>query len=232
MRRDVRGATRPTMTSPRFPDAAAFLRTPPLFAEASEAGLGRLAQAARPLTLPPGRVLFERGDAPDAAYVVVSGRLSVGVREPDGREVHFAELGPGAVLGEAAVIDGGPRTATVTALGTARLFRLPGPSLLSVLGDEPRLALALLRDVVAKLRRADDQIEERSAMPLAERLARFLLASEDPLRMTQAQLAERMGVSREAVNRQLAALAREGTVALGRGQVTILRPAALEDALV
>ena len=219
------------MTAPGFPDAAAFLRTPPLFAEASESGLTRLAEAARPLTLPRGRVLFERGDEPDAAYVVVSGRLAVGVREPDGLEVHFADLGPGAMLGEAAVIDGGPRTATVTAISDARLFRLPKQALLDLLGEEPALALALLRDVVAKLRRADDQIEERSALPLAARLARFLLATGGTIHMTQSQLAERMGVSREAVNRQLAALSREGIVTASRGRITVLHPEALRDAL-
>ena len=212
-----------------FPDAAAFLRAPPLFAEASEAGLARLSRAARPLVLAKDRVLFERGDTPDAAYVVVSGRLSVGVREPDGQEVHFAELGAGAVLGEAAVIDGGPRTATVTAVSQTRLFRLPGHVLLDVLAEEPALALALLRDVVGKLRRADDQIEERSALPLSERLARLLAgASENGVvTMTQAQLAERLGSSREAVNRQLAALARTGAVRLGRGKINVLRPDAL-----
>ena len=218
------------MASSGFPDAAAFLRTPPLFAEASEDGLARLARAARPLSLPRGRTLFERGDAPDAAYVVVSGRLAVGVSEPSGQEIHFAELGPTAVLGEAAVIDGGPRTATVTAVTDARLFRLPGPALLSVVAEEPALALALLRDVVAKLRRADASIEERSALPLADRLARFLAASGGVVAMTQADLAERLGASREAVNRQLAPLVRAGTVRVGRGRIDVLRPQALDEA--
>ena len=210
-------------------ETAAFLASRPLFAAMSERGRLRLARAARRQTLPEGRVLFERGDAADAAYVVLSGRLAIGVREPDGQEVHFAELGPGAVLGEAAVIDGGPRTASVRAARDAQLLRLPASAFLDAVREEPDLAFALLRDVVAKLRLADGQIEERSALPLAARVARFLLAADGPVTMTQAEMAERLGASREAVNRQLARLAGAGAIRRTRGRVEVTDAALLHE---
>lgn len=168
-----------------------FLRESPAFAPLGEAGLACLAHAARSVALEPGQMLFSQGEPAADAYVVAEGAVAVGVTGEDGRETHFADLGLGAVFGEAAVIDGGPRTAGVTARERSRLLRLPGPVLLTLLAEEPGFALALMRDLVAKLRAADAQIEDRSHLPLGARLAKFLAAGPEELRMTQAQIAER-----------------------------------------
>ncbi|MBB4658151.1 Crp/Fnr family transcriptional regulator [Parvularcula dongshanensis] len=203
------------------PDVLAFLRRRELFAELTEAGLARLADAARPLTLVPGQILFCQDETADAAYVIREGTIAVGTVDGSGREVHFADLQAGAVFGEVGLIDGGPRTATATAATRASLLRLPGFVFLDVARTEWGFALALMRDLVAKLRAADTYIEDKSALLLPARLAKFLLAADGPIRLTQAQIAERMGTSREAVNRQLRAFEVEGTVELGRGRVLV-----------
>ena len=205
-----------------------------LFAAAGEAALARLAGAAHRLSLAPGQLVFGHGEDPDAAYVVETGTVSVSVVDENGQETHLADLGPGAVFGELAVLDGGPRTADVTASGPACVWRLPGEVFLAAVREDPDFALSLLRDLVAKMRVTDVEIENRRALPLGARVAKFLLTGGGApdgeaatLRMTQAQIADRLAASREAVNRHLRGLEEEGVVALGRGRVTVKDAAAL-----
>ena len=204
-----------------------LLATHPLFGILSEAARGRITAGSRLVDLGVGEALFDQGDPSREVYVVAEGRVAVGTMGEAGQMVHFADLGPGAVLGEFAVIDGAPRSAGAEAVTPARLLLLSGERVLEALRDEPGFALALLRDLTAKMRAADVQIEERSTLSLEERLARFLRAnaSDGVVSMTQAQIADRLGVSREATNRHLRALEAAGDIALRRGTVTLIRAA-------
>ena len=204
-------------------DIASALVARPLFAGLSEAGLARLAEAARAIPLAKGQILFAQGDPSDAAYVVAHGTMAVATVNGDGQVTHFADLAPGAVFGELAVIDGGPRTAGISAVTDALVLRLPGEVLVALVADEPSFALNLMRDVIAKLRATDHRLEDRSVMSLEDRLAKFLQQAKagTTVRLTQAQIADRLGVSREAVNRRLRALEEAGAVTLGRGRVVI-----------
>ena len=212
-------------------DAAALLMAArPPFDALSAKGRKRLAEAATPLALPKGRSLFDQGDPSDAVYAVTGGAVAVRTVGEGGQETHLAELRPGSVFGEMAVLDGGPRTAGVVATADSHLLRLPGAVFLAVASEEPGFALALARDVVAKLRAADLQIEDRSVLGLEARLAKFLLANRDAegwVRLTQAGIAERVGVTREAVNRRMRAWEEAGALSLRRGRVRVLDEGAL-----
>lgn len=210
-------------------DIAAILGTRSLFAVLPADKIENLARVARLQSLAKGQSLFEQGDPSDAVYVVVDGQIAVGTVGEDGQETHFADLPPGAVFGEMAVIDGGPRTAGITAMAQARVLRLPGDVFVAALSSEPAFALSMLRDLIGKLRATDIRLEDRSVLSLEERLAKFLgqAAVGDTVRLTQAQIAERLGVSREAVNRRLKALEDLGAIALARGRVTVLDAARL-----
>lgn len=215
--------TRPEMTVRAANDLLAAHR---LFGLLSEAARGRVMAGSRMVALAPGEALFAHGDPSREVYVVAEGRVAVGTVGDAGQLVHFADLGPGALLGEFAVIDGAPRSASAEAVTRARLLKLGGERVLDALRDEPGFALALLRDLTAKMRAADGQIEDRGTLGLDERLAKFLRAnaSDGVIALTQAQIAERLGVSREAANRRLRAMEAGGHIVLGRGSVTLLRP--------
>ena len=158
--------------------------------------------------------------------MLLEGAVAIGTVSEEGQETRFADLGPGALFGEFAAIDEGPRTAGATATADARLWRLPTAAFREALTDVPGFAAALLRVIVAKLREADVELEDRRVLSLEARLAKFLRAhgSDGTLEMTQAQIADRLGVTREAVNRRLRALEGAGVIALRRGRVAITAP--------
>lgn len=207
------------------PETVDLLTTHRLFGLLSEAARRRMTAGSRLVDLAPGEALFAHGDPSREVYVVAEGRVAVGTVGGAGQMVHFADLGPGALLGEFAVIDGAPRSAGAEAVTRARLLKLAGERVLDALRDEPGFALALLRDLTAKMRAADGQAEDRGTLGLEERLTKFLRsnASDRVIALTQAQIADRLGVSREAVNRHLRTMEAEGRIALGRGAVTLLR---------
>ena len=126
-------------------EQAALLREVPLFASLPDARLRELAALARPVSLPAGVVLFERGDPGDALYVIRHGRLEVVV---DGEVVR--EAGRGEVLGELALLTGEPRNATVRARRDAELYAVRRADLDVLLAD-PGSARALVRHLAARI---------------------------------------------------------------------------------
>lgn len=123
----------------------------PLFAGCSSRDLGHLARAADEVTLEQGAVLTRQGEIGREAFVLLDGRAEV---QRDGSVV--AELGPGAVIGELALLDGGPRTATVVASTDVDLLVLTRPAFNAVLDEIPTLAHQLLVALAHRLRAAED----------------------------------------------------------------------------
>ena len=126
-------------------EQAALLREVPLFASLPDTRLHELAALARPVSLPAGAVLFERGAPGDALYVIRHGRLEVVV---DGEVVR--EAGRGEVLGELALLTGEPRNATVRARRDAELYAVHRADLDVLLAD-PGSARALVRHLAARI---------------------------------------------------------------------------------
>ena len=123
----------------------------PLFAGCSARDLGHLARAADEVTLAQGTTLTRQGEIGREAFVLLDGRAEV---QRDGTVV--AELGPGAVIGELALLDGGPRTATVVASTDVDLLVLTRPAFNAVLDEIPTLAHQLLVALAHRLRAAED----------------------------------------------------------------------------
>lgn len=205
------------------PETSRLLAGHHLFGLLSEEAAARLTAGSRMVALAAGETLFEQGDPSREAYLVTSGRIAVGTVSEAGQVVHFADLGPGDVLGEFAVIDAAPRSAGAEAVTASRLLALAGERVLDALRDEPGFALALLRDLTAKMRAADARIEDHGTLGLEARMLKFLRenAADGVVRLTQAQIADRLGVSREAANRRLRALEEAGRITLRRGRVML-----------
>ena len=182
--------------------------------------------------LAPEQRLFNKGDPGDALYVVLEGEIEVGVGTQGGRHVRFAALGPGAVLGEMAVLDGGARSADAVASRRTRLLRIARDALLETLDGEPKALLTLAAELVGRLRKADAALESAVLLDLAAKLALLLLEESGKgqrlVQIPQGEMARRIAVSREKLNRKLGAWREEGLVDVSRAGVRVCDPCGLE----
>ncbi len=205
--------------------------------DASEGLRRTLEDLASEIDLKKGEVLFREGDSGDALFAVLAGRLEISVTSAEGRHLVFDVMRPGALFGEIALFDPGPRTATVTALERATLARLKNTDLKRAIRDQPDLGTDLLRLAGRRMRWMSAQIGDQVFLPLPTRLARKVLylsagtSGENPerLRISQAKLAEFVGATREAVSKTLGDWKRAGIVDPVRGGLDILDPTALTN---
>ena len=208
---------------------------------ADASALAEAARLARWVTLQPGQLAIDFGDASSDVFLIAEGGVRVMVRTPAGQEVIFGDLGPGELFGEMAAVDGVPRSASVTALHTSRLCRLPGTAFLDLALRSPPVGMRVLRMLVGRLRVLDERLLESATLPVRLRLGAELLRLSRPRGDAaggehvvspppqQHVLAARIGARREAVSRELGALAREGLVEAGPRAIRIPRPAALQE---
>lgn len=168
--------------------------------------------------------------------------MRIAMLAASGEEATVARLGPGECVGDLSLLDGRPRSASATASQATKTLVVTREHFRRWLSERPQAALALLETLSLRLRRTDEALADLAFLDLPQRLAKRLLglaeeqaaaatkdapAREARLRVTQSELASMLGVSRESVNKQLNAFAREGWIALGRGAVTVKDAGAL-----
>ncbi len=216
-------------------DSVELLTRVPLFAELSGAELEQIGSVAIPRSYPKGVRVFHEGDHSDACYIVRSGDLRVTREHSDGRAIALATLGAGDIFGELAMLDGGTRSASVETLTEAELLALPASDVRRVIAAHGDIAAKLIVAITRRLRETNERVARQSFQTVPSRVAGVLaqLIAEEAIpeersgvtvRMTQADLAQLAGTSRESVSRFLATLERAGVVAVGRGRVTVLEP--------
>lgn len=195
-----------------------------------------LTEAARPISLSPRETLFEEYDEGDALYFVVDGRLELFMVAEDGRKLGLDILSRGALFGEIALLDPGPRTATATALEECHLWMLGRADLHNLLERNPGLVVEVLRLIGLRMRYITDQLNEQILLPLHQKLARKLLrlATTEPdgtrcLRLSHSELADLVGASREAVSKALSAWKKQGLLQTGRGSIELISEGELRD---
>ncbi|GAA2518711.1 Crp/Fnr family transcriptional regulator [Pilimelia columellifera] len=183
-----------------------------------------------------GDVVFNEGEQGDSLYIVIAGKIKLGRRAADGRQNLISVMGPSDMLGELSLFDPGPRTATATAVTDTRLARLRKQSLRPWLADRPEIAEQLLRVLARRLRRTNDALADliftdvpgRVAKNLLQMASRFGTRDGGVLRvthdLTQEELAQLVGASRETVNKALADFASRGWLRLDGKSVIILDP--------
>ena len=193
-----------------------------------------------PRSFPRETRIFHEGDPGDACYIVREGSARVTREHPDGRAITLATMGPGAIFGELAMLDGERRSASVEATENTELVALPASDMRKLIRGHPEMAEKLVVALTRRLREANERISRQSFQTVPSRVAGVLnqlLADEavTPLvrdgvtiRLRQADLAQLAGTSRESVSRFLATLERAGVVRVGRGLVTVLEPERLD----
>ncbi len=172
--------------------------------------------------------------------MTVSGRLKVATTSPEGADVTLNIMDEGEVFGDLALLAGGRRTATVTALTDCELLVLERRDFLQFLRQQPEVAINLLGVVAQRLVRISELVEDTIFLNLPARLSKKLLElgelygeeTGDGLRLTlnlsQSELGSMVGTSRESVNKQIRVWAEQGVLSMERGQITLHRIEALE----
>lgn len=194
-----------------------------------------LRELARTVVFPTGHIVFGQGDPGAAIYAVLQGEVEISTVSEDGRKLVLNIVTPGEVFGEIAMFDGGPRTASAVAHGALVLARVSRAQILRKLRDDAGLAEDILMLAGARLRWISERFEDLAFLPLQTRLARrliYLLSQTDhrsfTLALSQAELAEHVGATREAVSKILALWRREGWIGLSRGRIEVLNTDILE----
>jgi CRP/FNR family transcriptional regulator, cyclic AMP receptor protein len=183
-----------------------------------------------------GALIFAKGDPGSRVIAVLDGTVRISVSTINGHEVVLAQVSRGEVFGELAVIDGQPRSANATAIENCELMVIERCNFLPFILSYPEVAIKLLELVSARLRQSNEQIEDVMFTGLQVRLARTIFkllktteCDVGPLRLviTQRELSQMIGVSREATNKQLRIWEKRGWIRLDHGALTVLNGCAL-----
>ncbi len=206
----------------------------PLFAALDAATAEQLMGSMTRVSLERGETVFEEGDPGDSLYVILTGKVKLGRSSADGRESLLMVLGPGEMFGELSLFDPGQRLSSATAVSASELISLGHDDLTAFLRTHPEVAMRLLAGMAHRLRRTNEGLSDlvftdvpgRVAKALLDLASRFGRRTEDGVRvthdLTQEELAQLVGASRETVNKALADFAARGWLRLGAKQVTLL----------
>ena len=210
------------------------IRKAPLFSALDEATAASVRASMVLVKVSKGNTLFKEGDPADRLYVVADGKLKLGTSSADGRENLLSILGPGDMFGELSAFDAGPRTSTATAVTDAKLLSLSHDQVLSLITEHPKVGIQLLGRLAQRLRRTNETLADlvfsdvpgRVAKAIMDLGTRFGVSKDDGLHvnhdLTQEELAQLVGASRETVNKALADFAGRGWVRLEPRAVVVL----------
>lgn len=208
----------------------------PLFEALDEKDAKALRARVANVEISRGERLFSEGDAGDELYVILDGKIKLTRTAPDGRENLLSVHGPGEMFGELSLFDPSPRTSGASAVTDTRLAALAHDDLRCWLNSRPQVSMHLLRALAQRLRRINDvkadlvftDVPGRVAKALLDLAGRFGVPQEDGLQvnhdLTQEELAQLVGASRETVNKALADFVARGWLQLSPKSVLLVDP--------
>jgi len=228
--------TRNNSAPHRDADKRGVLQNHYLFGKLSPRHIDRLASCIVGKLVPRGTTICAKGDPGSSLFAVCRGAVKITTSSVDGHDAMLNLIGKGEIVGEIALLDGGPRSADAVAITDCELFVIERRDFLPLLREEPEIALRLIEILCAKLRRTTEQAENLMFLHLPARLAKALLrlsdghadAGERTVAVTQKDLGNMIGMSRESTNRQLRLWEQRKWVRLGRGGIVILSVKELE----
>jgi CRP/FNR family cyclic AMP-dependent transcriptional regulator len=221
----------PLPVSPEYPDVddrinREVLVRAGIFQGVEPSAVTALTRQLQPVTFPRGHTVFAEGEPGDRLYIIISGKVKIGRRSPDGRENLLTIMGPSDMFGELSIFDPGPRTSSGTTITEVRAVSMDRDALRAWIQDRPEIAAQLLRVLARRLRRTNNNLADliftdvpgRVAKQLLELAQRFGHQEGDAMRvthdLTQEEIAQLVGASRETVNKALADFARRGWIRL------------------
>jgi len=215
----------------------AVLRRHPIFCDLDSKAFEQLCRYAKHATLKRGATIYSKGDPGNSLYVVVSGTAKMSISSPDGRNAILNLIGPGEIFGEIALLDGRERTADATANTNCEVFMIDRRDFLPFVRSQPELAMKFIELLCARLRWTSDQVEEVILQNLPGRLASALIRlterhktkGERTIAVTQQEISEMVGMTRESINKQLRSWAAHNWVRLEHGAIVVLDVEALTE---
>jgi len=208
-----------------------------MFCDLEPAALDQLCRYAKLSTLKRGATIFSKGDPGISLYAVISGTVKMSVSSPDGRSAIFNLIGAGDTFGEVALLDGLARTADATANTNCEVFVIDRRDFLPFVRSQPALAMKFIELLCARLRWTSDQVEQVILQDLPGRLAsalirltekRQLAPGDRTIAITQQEISEMVGMTRESINKQLRIWAMRNWVRLEHGAIVVLEAEALQ----
>jgi CRP-like cAMP-binding protein len=213
------------------------LRNHPIFCDLQPEALDQLCRYAKHSTLKRGASIFSKGDPGNSLFAVMSGTVKISNSSADGRSAILNLIGAGEIFGEMSVLDGQARSADATANTNCEIFAIDRREFLPFMRSQPELAMKFIELLCTRLRWTSDQVEQVILQNLPGRLAGALirLTEKDKLAsgrgtiaVTQQEISEMVGMTRESINKQLRVWAARNWVRLEHGAIVVLDNAALQ----
>src|SRR6202166_5165396 len=209
----------------------AVLRKHPIFCDLDSEAFDQLCRYAKHATLRRGATIFSKGDPGNSLVAVISGTVKISISSADGRSAILNLIGPGEIFGEVALLDGQARTADATASTTCEIFVIDRREFLPFVRSQPELAMKFIELLCARLRWTSDQVEQVILQDLPGRLASALIRLTEKhkvagggrtIAVTQQEISEMVGMTRESINKQLRVWSTRSWVRLEHGAIVVL----------
>jgi CRP/FNR family transcriptional regulator, cyclic AMP receptor protein len=226
-------ASSDSKTAKRSPDKLSLLRDHLLFRDLPPPILDRIGSYMKIRKIPRGATIFNKGDPGTGLFGILNGSVKISVASADGRDIVLNILQAGEIFGEIALLDGRPRTADAIAMSDCELMVIERRDFIQFLRSQPDMLLKFIEILCARLRHTSEQVEDLTFLNLPTRLAKALLqltsqveasAPRRKVAITQREISQIIGRSRESTNKQLRAWAKRGWITLDRGGLTVLAP--------
>jgi CRP/FNR family cyclic AMP-dependent transcriptional regulator len=218
----------------RTRDKLSLLRNHPLFRDLPSAVIEHLGSYMKTRRVARGTAIFAKGDPGTGLMGVLAGSVKVSVASAEGKDIVLNVFREGEVFGEIALLDGRPRTADATAMSDCELIVIERRDFVPFLSGHPDVMLKFIEILCSRLRHTSEQVQDITFLNLPTRLAKTLLqltgageegsAAKRKAAITQREISQMIGMSRESTNKQLRAWEKRGWIKLERGGVAILAP--------
>jgi CRP/FNR family cyclic AMP-dependent transcriptional regulator len=214
------------------------LRKHPTFCDLEPEALDQLCRYAKHTSLKRGATICSKGDPGNSLFAVISGTVKISISSPEGRNAILNLIGPGEVFGDIAVLDGQERTADATANTNCELYVIDRRDFLPFVRSQPALAMKFIELLCARLRRTSEQVEQLILQDLPGRLASALLGLTEKravdtaswtIAITQQEISEMVGMTRESINKQLRVWSARNWVRLEHGAIVVLDANSLRE---
>jgi len=222
-----------------FPSSKlAVLRKHPYFSDLDPDAFDQLCRYAKHSTLKRGATIYSKGDPGNTLVAVISGTVKISVSSADGRSAILNLIGPGEIFGEVAVLDGQARTADCTANTNCEIFIIDRREFIPFVRSQPALAMKFIELLCTRVRWTSDQVEQVILQNLPGRLASALIRLTEKYKLapggrtiaiTQQEISEMVGMTRESINKQLRVWATRKWVRLEHGAIVVLDPEPLQE---
>jgi CRP/FNR family transcriptional regulator, cyclic AMP receptor protein len=217
---------------------SSVLRQHPIFRDLDPDAVEQLCRYAKHMSLKRGATIFSKGDPGNSLFAVINGTVKISISSPDGRNAILNLFNAGDLFGEMAVLDGQERSADAIANTNCEIFVIDRREFLPFLRSQPELAIRIIELLCARLRWTSDQVEQVILQDLPGRLASALLGLTEKRKLepqsrtiaiTQQEISEMVGMTRESINKQLRVWASRNWVRLEHGAIVVLDTASLRE---